>query len=79
MRQAARGYRKLNYGRTLNYARQVSEGVCGVRYGRERKQATRRRIIETAGRRFKADGIDGSGIAAVGKRSMRSVSRGRGY
>jgi TetR/AcrR family transcriptional regulator, transcriptional repressor for nem operon len=36
-----------------------------VRYGRERKQATRRRIIETAGRRFKADGIDGSGIAAL--------------
>jgi TetR/AcrR family transcriptional repressor of nem operon len=36
-----------------------------VRYGRERKQATRRRIIETAGRRFKADGIDGSGVAAL--------------
>jgi AcrR family transcriptional regulator len=36
-----------------------------VRYGRDRKQATRRRIIEAAGRRFKADGIDGSGIAAL--------------
>jgi TetR/AcrR family transcriptional regulator, transcriptional repressor for nem operon len=36
-----------------------------VRYGRERKQATRQRIIETAGRRFKTDGIDGSGIAAL--------------
>jgi len=36
-----------------------------VRYGRERKQETRRRIIETAGRRFKTDGIDGSGIAAL--------------
>jgi TetR/AcrR family transcriptional regulator, transcriptional repressor for nem operon len=36
-----------------------------VRYGRERKQETRRRIIEAAGRRFKADGIDGSGIAAL--------------
>ena len=43
--------------------RRVKE--CGVRYGRERKQATRRRIIETAGRRFKADGINGSGIAAL--------------
>src|SRR5690348_436211 len=38
---------------------------CGVRYGREHKQATRRRIIEAAGRRFKANGIDGSGIAAL--------------
>jgi TetR/AcrR family transcriptional regulator, transcriptional repressor for nem operon len=36
-----------------------------VRYGPERKQETRRRIIEAAGRRFKADGIDGSGIAAL--------------
>ena len=36
-----------------------------VRYGRERNQVTRRRIIETAGRRFKADGINGSGIAAL--------------
>jgi TetR/AcrR family transcriptional repressor of nem operon len=36
-----------------------------VRYGKEHKQATRRRIIQTAGRRFKRDGIDGSGIAAL--------------
>jgi TetR/AcrR family transcriptional regulator, transcriptional repressor for nem operon len=36
-----------------------------VRYGQEHKQATRQRIIETAGRRFKKDGIDGSGIAAL--------------
>jgi len=36
-----------------------------VRYGRERKQVTRRRIVEAAGRRFKADGINGSGIAAL--------------
>jgi TetR/AcrR family transcriptional repressor of nem operon len=36
-----------------------------VRYGREHKQMTRRRIIEAAGRRFKTDGIDGSGIAAL--------------
>jgi TetR/AcrR family transcriptional regulator, transcriptional repressor for nem operon len=36
-----------------------------VRYRKEHKQATRQRIIETAGRRFKRDGIDGSGIAAL--------------
>jgi TetR/AcrR family transcriptional regulator, transcriptional repressor for nem operon len=36
-----------------------------VRYGEEHKQATRRRIIETAGRRLKRDGIDGSGIATL--------------
>ena len=32
-----------------------------ARYGKEHKEATRRRIIEAAGRRFKRDGIDGSG------------------
>jgi TetR/AcrR family transcriptional repressor of nem operon len=36
-----------------------------VRYGKEHKQATRRRIIEAAGRRFKRDGIDGSGVATL--------------
>jgi len=36
-----------------------------VRYGTEHKQATRQRIIETAGRRLKRDGIDGSGIATL--------------
>ena len=36
-----------------------------MRYGKEHKQATRRRILETAGRRFKRDGIDGSGIATL--------------
>ena len=36
-----------------------------VRYRKEHKQATRRRIIQTAGRRFKRDGIDGSGIATL--------------
>jgi TetR/AcrR family transcriptional regulator, transcriptional repressor for nem operon len=36
-----------------------------VRYSREHKEATRQRIIEAAGRRFKTDGIDGSGIAAL--------------
>jgi AcrR family transcriptional regulator len=36
-----------------------------ARYSQEHKDATRRRIIETAGRRFKQDGIDGSGIATL--------------
>jgi TetR/AcrR family transcriptional repressor of nem operon len=36
-----------------------------MRYGKDQKQATRRRILEAAGRRFKQDGIDGAGIAAV--------------
>lgn len=36
-----------------------------MRYGKEHKQATRQRIIETAGRRFKKDGIDGSGISTL--------------
>jgi TetR/AcrR family transcriptional repressor of nem operon len=36
-----------------------------ARYGKEHKEATRRRIIETAGRRFKQDGVDGSGIATL--------------
>ncbi|MFF9809773.1 TetR family transcriptional regulator [Streptomyces coeruleorubidus] len=38
-----------------------------MRYGKEHKQATKRRIIEAAGRRFKRDGIDGSGISALMK------------
>ena len=36
-----------------------------TRYGPGHKEATRRRLIETAGRRFKSDGIDGSGIATL--------------
>ena len=36
-----------------------------ARYGTEHKEATRRRIVETAGRRLKRDGIDGSGVAAL--------------
>lgn len=35
------------------------------RYGKEHKEATRTRIIETAGRRFKQDGFDGSGVATL--------------
>ena len=36
-----------------------------TRYRPEHKAATRRRLVETAGRRFKSDGIDGSGIATL--------------
>ncbi|MEU1444015.1 TetR/AcrR family transcriptional regulator [Streptomyces mirabilis] len=36
-----------------------------MRYGKEHKEATRRRIIETAGRRFKRDGIGSSGISTL--------------
>ena len=36
-----------------------------MRYGKDHKQATRQRILEAAGRRFKQDGIDGAGVAAV--------------
>ena len=36
-----------------------------ARYDKEHKQATRQRILDTAGRRFKAGGIDGSGVATL--------------
>lgn len=36
-----------------------------VRYDETHKSGTRRRIIDSAGRRLKRDGIDGSGIAAL--------------
>jgi TetR/AcrR family transcriptional regulator, transcriptional repressor for nem operon len=36
-----------------------------MRYGKDQKQATRQRIVEAAGRRFKEDGIDSAGVAAV--------------
>src|SRR5438270_1915300 len=36
-----------------------------MRYGKDQKQATRQRIIEAAGRRFKQDGIDGAGVATL--------------
>src|SRR3954452_17955246 len=36
-----------------------------MRYPKDQKQATRRRILEAAGRRFKQEGIDGAGVAAV--------------
>jgi TetR/AcrR family transcriptional regulator, transcriptional repressor for nem operon len=36
-----------------------------ARYGKQHKEATRRRIVEMAGRRLKADGIDGSGVTTL--------------
>src|SRR5689334_9357042 len=36
-----------------------------MRYAKDQKQATRQRILEAAGRRFKEDGLDGAGVAAV--------------
>lgn len=38
-----------------------------VRYAKEHKQETRQRIVATAGRRLKSDGIDGSGVATLMK------------
>ena len=38
-----------------------------TRYAKEHKQETRQRIIATAGRRLKRDGIDGSGVATLMK------------
>ncbi len=36
-----------------------------ARYGKEHREETRKRILESAGRRFKKDGLDGSGIATL--------------
>ena len=36
-----------------------------ARYGKEHKEATRRRIVEAAGPRLKRDGIDGSGVSVL--------------
>src|SRR3954452_21308245 len=45
--------------------REQLEERFAMRYPRDQKQATRQRILEAAGRRFKRDGIDGAGVAAV--------------
>ena len=36
-----------------------------ARYDKEHKQATRQRILDTAGRRVKTAGIDGSGVTTL--------------
>ncbi|MCR4512630.1 TetR/AcrR family transcriptional regulator [Aeromicrobium sp. 50.2.37] len=38
-----------------------------ARYDKQHKEATRARILETAGRRLKRDGVDGSGVATLMK------------
>jgi AcrR family transcriptional regulator len=45
--------------------KQGRKALTVARYDTEHKAHTRRRIIETAGRRLKRDGIDGSGVAAL--------------
>src|SRR5215218_44934 len=46
-------------------SRSSSAREVAMRYGKDQKQATRQRILEAAGRRFKHDGIDGAGVAAL--------------
>jgi TetR/AcrR family transcriptional repressor of nem operon len=41
------------------------EGGAVARYGKEHKDETRRRMIKSAGRRLKKDGLDGSGVATL--------------
>src|SRR6266702_1015948 len=53
----------MGSGRARGSSRRAEERMA--RYGTEHKQATRQRIIETAGRRLKRDGIDGSGVATL--------------
>src|SRR6476660_6073830 len=36
-----------------------------MRYSEGHKETTRQRIVETAGRRLKQDGIDGAGVATL--------------
>src|SRR5438132_9165130 len=42
-----------------------TQGEAVTRYGKEHKDASRRRIIEAAAKRLKRDGIDGSGVATL--------------
>src|SRR5215216_1440629 len=42
-----------------------STSEVAMRYTKGHKQATRQRILEAAGRRFKQDGIDGAGVATM--------------
>src|SRR5687768_8260290 len=46
-------------------SRAVRRERSPMRYSKDHKQATRKRIVDAAGRRFKQDGIDGAGVAAV--------------
>ena len=42
-----------------------SASEVALRYDKDHKQATRQRILQAAGRRFKQDGIDGAGVATL--------------
>src|SRR5919112_1724249 len=46
-------------------SRAVRRERFAMRYPKDQKQATRQRILEAAARRFKQDGIDAAGVAAV--------------
>ena len=52
-------------GYDMQEARSDEKEETVARYTADHKSETRRRILETAGRRFKQDGIDGCGIAAI--------------
>jgi TetR/AcrR family transcriptional regulator, transcriptional repressor for nem operon len=52
-------------GQTHETIESSSASEVAMRYSKVHKQATRQRILEAAGRRFKQDGIDGAGVAAV--------------
>src|SRR3954451_5701173 len=58
-------------------SRAVRRERFAMRYPKDQKQATRQRILEAAGRRFKKDGIDGAGVAAV--MSDASLTNGAFY
>jgi TetR/AcrR family transcriptional regulator, transcriptional repressor for nem operon len=55
----------IQWRRSWIGAVRFDEEVRVARYGKEHKEATRQRIIDTAGPRLKQDGIDGSGIATL--------------
>src|SRR3954454_5006918 len=58
----------LSYDRNIivgGASHSAARKETAMRYGKDHKQATRRRILEAAGRRFKQDGIDGAAVAAV--------------
>src|SRR5213083_516817 len=60
----------MAHGRNLTYSPNDGSGGAKadrtvVRYSKEHKQATRDRILATAGHRLKQDGIDGSGVATL--------------
>src|SRR5205814_2707981 len=46
-------------------SRPVRRERFAMRYSKDQKQATRQRILQAAGRRFKQDGIDGAGVATL--------------